>query len=342
MSMALAFGWERSGAIRAARAEARALEAGADGVERLVRAEVLAELGDAVRELATMETARQELADLTRLAAALALQAEQGRGATGDAARADLARGMAATSLARRVAAVGSGTAELSRLLGLPAGTEVRVRAERCETSLRDEGGAPAGWTAPELRAAEARVDAARGVVDMARGLRVPDVHPEVGLRRTAGRTGLYLGVSAGLPLFACGGDKQAEALVDRGGSRITAARLDEDAAKARRREVQGLWEAQWVAAQRAVRALEGAGEGFGARWFANLDRTVTAAEARYRLGEGTLLELLDSRRARHQALDDYHAWQSEWWIARTELARLEGRPITADLICTDPFRETP
>ncbi|NNF29266.1 MAG: TolC family protein, partial [Gemmatimonadetes bacterium] len=96
------------------------------------------------------------------------------------------------------------------------------------------------------------------------------------------------------------------------------------------------------VAAREGMVALESGGAVFDEDWFNALDRAVTAAEARYELGEGTLFELLDSRRARLQALDDYHAWLAEWWAARARLARLEGRAVDADLICLDPFRETP
>jgi len=80
----------------------------------------------------------------------------------------------------------------------------------------------------------------------------------------------------------------------------------------------------------------------FDDAWFASLEQAVTAAQARFDAGEGTLTELLDSRRARLEALDDYHAWLSEWWTARMELARAEGRPPSAALLCTDPFREAP
>ena len=76
------------------------------------------------------------------------------------------------------------------------------------------------------------------------------------------------------------------------------------------------------------------------ADWFAALDQTVTAAEARFELGEGTLFELLDHRRARLQALDDYALWLSEWWNARAQALRLRGGTPDASLLCTDPFRE--
>ena len=42
-----------------------------------------------------------------------------------------------------------------------------------------------------------------------------------------------------------------------------------------------------------------------------------------------------------NQALDDYAAWQVEWWDAQARLSRLQGTPPDASLLCTDPFRES-
>jgi len=120
----------------------------------------------------------------------------------------------------------------------------------------------------------------------------------------------------------------------------VDAARSDEQVARVNREDVERRWAAARAGAEGAFAALDRAGRGFDSGWFSNVEQAVRAAEARFRLGEGTLAELLDSRRARLQALDDYHAWQSEWWLARVEVARLTGTMPSADLICTDPYRE--
>ena len=121
----------------------------------------------------------------------------------------------------------------------------------------------------------------------------------------------------------------------------MAAARSRETAALADLALVEARVAARREAARRGLDALERAGGSFTESWFTALDQTVAAAEARFALGEGTLFELLDHRRARLQALDDYARWLAEWWAARAELARLSGQTPDATLLCTDPFRET-
>lgn len=326
LTTALPFGWERSGSIRSARAEATAALAGVEATELTVGVGLLNALGSYLRDQSLMESARDELGTLSSIAEALALQAQEGRASSGDAARAHLAQGMAATRLARREATLAMASAELVRLLGYGSETAVRLQASACVAPTEQVQGEPQS-PPPDVRIAQAQVEAARGSIDLARGRRVPDLTPQLGLRRTDERTGLYLGFSTDLPLF------------DRGSQRLAAARAEEDAARAHENDVEQRWEAALTGTRRALSALERAGSQFGTTWFESLEQTVTAAEARFRVGEGTLFELLDSRRARLQALDDYVAWQAEWWAARANLARLGGRPMDASIICMDPYR---
>jgi outer membrane protein TolC len=156
----------------------------------------------------------------------------------------------------------------------------------------------------------------------------MPDFAPQVGVRRSGGQTGLYVGLATLLPFF------------DRGSARIDAALAEERAALADQRDIEERWSAARAGARGVLDALGEAGRSFDEGWFESLALAVESAEARYRLGEGTLYELLDSRRARLQALDDYHEWQAEWWRARLELDRLEGRPVSAATLCTDPYLE--
>ncbi|MEZ4422036.1 MAG: TolC family protein [Gemmatimonadota bacterium] len=327
LTTAVPFGPERAGRIRTARAEGSAGAALADQADLDVRAGILASIGGYLTDRALATSAREERATMDRIADALARQADAGRTSRGDAARADLARGMARTALARRQAQLVARAEELARLLGLDPGTPVAVEVGRC---LAPPGAAGEGVAEPPaVRLARARVEAARGGVQLARGLQLPDLEPQVGVRRTGGESGLYLGLSTALPFF------------DRGTRRLAAARADEDAALAELRAAESMQSAALAATRQRLTLLEDAGRAFDAAWFDQADQAVTAAEARFSVGEGTLLELLDSRRARLQALDDYHAWQSEWWAARVDLARLEGRAPDATLLCTDPFRET-
>jgi cobalt-zinc-cadmium efflux system outer membrane protein len=344
LTVPLPLGKERSGSRLRAEAEALAAKAGAEATVLQFRTELLASIGALLRDQVLVTSAREEADALDGIAEALAAQAEAGRAPAGDAARARLAAGMAHTRLARREGAFVVSSAEISRRLGYAASTVVRLDAPVCTADAvtgaggsrgagRVSGDAPASGEAadeellpPELRAAEARVDAARGATEVARGTRMPDFAPQVGVRRTQGQTGLYVGLATSLPLF------------DRGSERIGASIAEENTAMAERRDLEQRWEAARAGARGVLESLERAGAHFDGVWFESVDQTVEAAEARYELGEGTLFELLDGRRARLQALDDYALWMSEWWGARLELERLDGRAAPASVICMNPF----
>lgn len=327
LTLPLPLGWERQAAISGAHARREGAEALAAVADAEVRAAILTGVSHVLRDQALVRSATEELSTLSRFARDLTLRAEQGRGSRGDAARATLARAMAATQKARSEATLAGSRSEMARLLGFEPDQIVEITAGACPArpSLPESTG-----TLPELQVARSDVAAAEASLLRSRGLRIPDVQPQVGVRRSAGRTGLYLGLATVVPFL------------DWGGERVQAAREEVLAVQAEERDVSARLAAHRAAASSALDALEDGGAAFDTTWFRALEQTVEASDARYELGEGTLLELLDSRRARRQALDDYHTWQAEWWVARARLARLEGRPVTAGLICLDPFRETP
>lgn len=327
LSADLPFGWERAAEQASARAAATFSGASARIARYEAGMDALTAIGAVLRDRALVTSARQEAETLTEFADVLALQASEGRAAAGDAARAALARGLASTRVARREAALAGSEAELSRRLGYPPDTQLVLDAPVCGSPPGPRTYTPPMAAFPELDLAAAHVDAAQAGITQARGLRAPDFTPQVGLRRVGGLNALYLGIGTTLPLF------------DRGSRRIDAARAEYQAASEEAAAVEADLLARVVAARRSLRALESAGRGFNEAWFASLEQTVTAAEARYELGEGGLFELLDSRRARLEALDDYSVWQAEWWYARVALERLEGRELDASLICLDPFR---
>lgn len=338
LSTPVGLGGDRGSRIRYARALEEQARAGAR-VTRADRAFLAAEVvGAAIRDRALVETAREELETLDRLAEALALQEAEGRASLGDAARADLARGQAATRLARRRVAEAGSSEALARILGLEPGTPVDVTLGICVASGAGSGvGGPGGGgtpdslgppVPPDLLQAQARVAAAQAGIDQALAQRVPDLLPQVGLRRTGGNSGLYLGLAAPLPLF------------DYGNRGVDAARASEAAATRSQADVVRRLEAERSATRRSEAALAEAGEGFSAVWRANLEAAVTAAEARFELGEGTLYELLDNRRARLAALEDYWQWQAEWWSVRAQRARLEGGEPDAFAPCAFPGNE--
>ncbi|HEU4698458.1 MAG TPA: TolC family protein [Gemmatimonadales bacterium] len=328
LGVPIAVGGDRGAAVAGARAETRAAAATRRLADDEAREALVVGAAAAERDATLARSATAEAAALRRFAGALERRAAEGRSAGGEAARAALEASLAATAAARRDAALAGSTARLAHLLGLDAGMPVVIEAPRCtEPGGAGAAGAPAADEASPpaaLELAAARADAARAAARLAAARAVPDLVPQIGVRRTAAVTGLFVGVGTELPVF--GGTRAAS----------EASRLEAEAAEAERAGAAARLAAERHAAERTLALLEAAGQRFDAAWRAALARTVGAAEARYDAGEGTLAELLDARRARLAALDDFATWRAERRAARAHLARLAGRPLDAALLCDD------
>lgn len=304
-------------------AESQSAAAEADVRRALVEALVKVE-----RDRSRLERVRAEAAGLQALAEALSEQAARGRASDGEAARAHLAMVSAHAAAAEVAVEAAASEATLATILGMPPSTVVQVEAARCSPVMGTGTTADATRPfagAPEIAAARARALAAEAALADSRARRVPDLLPQLGIRRAGGVSALYVGLSMTLPVF------------DRSSASVRAASHEVEAASAETDRIERSLAAEREAARRGLSALEDAGRRYDAVWFAALERAVSAAEARYRLGEGTLTELLDGRRARLQALDDYERWRAQVVIQKALLARLDGAPIDASFVCTPP-----
>lgn len=317
LSPLLRLGGDRSALVARTRAERLEMEAAADMTEADLRLRVLETAATASQDRALAAYVREEAEGLDALALTLQRQAEAGRLSDGEAARARLAAVSGWTEVARADSRAAASNAELARLLGMDPSVPVVVEIPQCEGPWTPQEG-----PLPESALADARTQVARGRVREARAAAIPDVIPQVGLRRSGGHSALYMGLEIPVPLF------------DRNQGTREAARLERRAAEEDARALDTQLQAQRSAALRSLDATEAAGARFTPEWRAALERTVEAAEARYRLGEGTLTELLDSRRARLMALGDFQRWQAERVTWRARAARLSGQPITAESLC--------
>jgi cobalt-zinc-cadmium efflux system outer membrane protein len=339
----LTFGLPLGGDRGARIAESDALARGATARARVARADAVLEAVRATaaarRDTRLAAQAREEVATLDRLAIALGAQAAVGRAPEGDAARARLAVSAAREELAARRAEAALSQAQVAQVLGYSPGDAVRVEGGACRVdpavSPRGEAGAttpPSGSPgAPELLVADARESEGAAGLDLARAGRIPDLAPEVGLRRTMGVEALYAGLSLELPLFG------------RRSRAVDAAAAEARSAAAEARDLRRAVSAELGAARAALQALGEAGAHFtDAGWGSDLARTVEAVEARWELGEGTLMELLDGRRARLEALSARERWAAAWLVARARLFRLLGVEPTSDLFCDPLSRQSP
>jgi outer membrane protein TolC len=265
---------------------------------------ILDALGDEARALAAMSRA-------------MTAQAADGRAAEGHAARVRIEAASTASALARREAEAALVDAELAGWLGLATGTPIRITAAPCQTG----DGATA---AAASRVATARAGLAEAETAVARAVRVPQLAPQVGFRRSAGFSGLLLGLSLDLPLFSGGG------------ARLAAAEAMADAARADQQQLERQLVAEAAGERRALELLDARAPDFGAGWQDDLALAVGAAAARWDEGAGTLAELLEARRARLAALEEHATWAATRAASRLALARAAGHPMTATLLTDD------
>ena len=320
----LTLGGDRGAAISEARAQAGAAGATSAGIEADIRLQAIQAIALADRDAANARFAAQESAALRQIATMMARRAAEGRSSGGDAALAALEAASAASLSARRGALSAESQGELGRVMDATPGVYVKVEVATCPSPWA--GGI--GSRPAELVRADFDVAAADAAVARAKAGRVPDLRPSAGLRRTQGFSGLWLGLSLDIPIMPSGSATEQ------------AARFQADAAREDRDALARLVAARDAGAGAALQQLDEVAGVFDARLVSDLERAVRSAESRYAAGEGTLVELLDTRRARLVLLTEYEEWRAAQRIARARKARLSGIPIEAEMLCDSNGRQ--
>jgi outer membrane protein TolC len=317
-------GGDRGAAISEARARAGAAGATWAGTDADIRLQAISAIALADRDAANARFAAQESVVLRQVAAMMSRRAAEGRSSGGDAALATLEAASAASMAARRGALAAESQAELARVVGAVPGEYVRIDVANCPAPR------PVIATArpAELVRADFDVAAADAAVAAARAARVPDLRPSAGLRRTQGFSGLWLGLSLDIPIMPSGSASEQ------------AARYQADAARQERDALAGQVSARRAGADAALAELDGAAGVFDTQLVADLERAIRSAESRHAAGEGTLVELLITRRARLALLTEYEEWRAAQRIARARAARLNGVLIDGEMLCDNDGRQ--
>lgn len=260
--------------------------------------------------LATVEGDRAREGAVSELTAMRArLEAERVR-LTEATVRADLTRALA--DLARAIGAAADSLPAVPALAPAPP----RVSSIPLLTDVLP--GALA--RRPELVALRAAVQAAERRVSAERRGVLRDATLQVGTKHTAGFSTRTVGVALPLPLFDrnAGAREQASAGLHLARSQLRAAE------QSVRIEV--------AAAIDALQSLVAAQTPSADSLSARAAEVAQVAGAAYAAGGGSLLELLDARRARTEALAAALNWSATLHIARLELNRATGAPLLQDL----------
>ena len=324
LEQTLTLGGDRGAAIDEAKARAGAAGATWAGTEADVRLQAISAIALAERDAANARFSAQESVVLRQVASMMSRRAAEGRSSGGDAALATLEAASAASMAARRGALAAESQAELARVVGAAPGEYVTVETSGCPVTPS----VSAPVRPAELVRSDFDVAAADAAVAVARAARVPDLRPSAGLRRTQGFSGLWLGLSLDIPIMRSGSAAEQ------------AARYQADAAREEREALVRQVAARGAGADAALRQLDQASGVFDAQLVGDLERAVRSAESRYAAGEGTLVELLITRRARLLLLTEYEEWRAAQRIARARAARLNGVPIDAEMLCDSTGRQ--
>lgn len=171
-----------------------------------------------------------------------------------------------------------------------------------------------------DLAALRAGAQVARHRQSAERRATLPDVSLQAGTMRSAGVDMHTLGVSVPLPLFDrnSGGRKRAAGEVAEANAELDAAE------RSARAEVR--------AAVEALDALLAARSPGSDSLAARAAEVAEIADAAYAAGGGSLLELLDARRARVEAFTTALQWAAELRLALLELDRATGAPLLESL----------
>ncbi|MBX6364059.1 MAG: TolC family protein [Gemmatimonadetes bacterium] len=326
----------RRSALRAAgRAQVAAAQADSASTLREVERSVATLYWRSALADALVEAAAAQDAALEEIAAFEATRLREGAVAEGVALRARLEVERARLALARSRAEAQRAHAALAEAIGLPPDQVPHAVPLAPPAAATDgAGGQAAATTAPplppldvaveralaarpEVEAARRRVEAAhRGLAAEWRGT-LPDVGVQLGARRTGtAAAGAVVGFAVGLPLR------------DRGEAARARARAEVAIAEAELAAVRRRVEAEVASALDVYRRLLEAAPAERADLAARGAEIARIAQAAYREGAISQVEVLDAQRAHADARATAAAWAAELAIARIELNHALGAPI--------------
>ena len=255
------------------------------------------------------------LADVERIRGVVAGRAQSGMASRYDLARADAELALARLSAQKSATEVNEHAAALAALVDAP-GWQPRPGGTLAEliASLAVPDG-PELAANPALRAAQAESEAAQARVELAHRERFPVPSLQLGRTWTSGPFGAanFVGVASEIPIL-----DTRRAQEDRAAAEAGAARERERATLA---ALRAELEKQRAALAARREALERFDESAAARPAAFLDM----AESAYRLGRGSLFELLDARRTQLEATLARLELVSQIIEAQVELRALSG-----------------
>jgi len=238
-------------------------------------------------------------------------------------ARVELARAARELEAARALLAAswGSSTADFDRAIGqLPMPSDPPA-LRRLRQLLA---------TTPEANTLDDLVERQRHVLELERSFRIPDLTVSVGPRRFEenGQSAWVAGISVPIPVF------------DRNQGSRRAAEFDLERTRRDAEAVRVSLEAELVSAYERLQAVALETNAMNHEIVPAAETAFTSTETGYREGKLGFLEVLDAQRALFEARMLLLDSREEYAIARTELERLIGRPLSPAITGTSQGEE--
>lgn len=313
----------------ALRAAARAIDtrmlADSTTVARAAQAEAVRAYWRASLARALLGLAIEQRSDAERLATTDSIRACEGAIAEASAMRAALEAARARLAESGAAAEWARARAELGRALGMSEDSSLDVAAL---TPIVEAPTIEAGWTPDALlaqaRATRSELTAARAAQEATRAREraatrgaLGDVGFQAGQKRTGGQSFGVLAVALPIPLWNQNRAARDAAIAER---RLADAEL---------RAVDVSVSADVAAAAASYETLLAARPRGSTSLIARADEVARIADGAYGAGGASLLELLDARRARADALAALLRWSADLRLAALDLVRATGRPFT-------------
>ena len=262
---------------------------------------------------------RTALADVARIRGVVAGRAESGMASRYDLARADAELALARLSAERSATEVNDHAAALAALVDAPgwrpqpAGSLSDLTVQLAAGAAPEE--ASLSTANPALRAARAETEAAQARIDVAHRERFPVPSLQLGRTWTSGPFGAanFVGVASEVPILDTRRAQEDRATAEAG------------AARERERATLAALRAELDKQRAALAARRDALERFDASAAARPAAFLDMAESAYRLGRGSLFELLDARRTQLEATLARLELVSQILEAEVELRSLAG-----------------
>jgi outer membrane protein, heavy metal efflux system len=282
--------YQRGARVGRANAQIRVAEAESDASRQTTLRDAARAYSAVLRAQVRVDAMRDVASWLDTLERYNRSRVDEGVTAEADLIRTEVEKGRLSAELATHEAELARARAELAVFLGDSGFVRSGKRLAIPVAALAIPNSAAPVTLRPDVRMAQARVDASQSAISVERSMIVPDFGAIIGSKRMLGTTSMIAGVSVPLPLFNQNRGEVSRAIAERNAATLSLAQSTRAAAS----EIIGAREAVRVLTSR----VSSLGSATGNSYLARAEQSKQIALGAYREGAVPLLQVLDAARA--------------------------------------------